>query len=263
MCRFNVVPFDGKVYYHYRPAKRMRCDCRTNTKSPRCWGAGGYRGYLARLRKNLHQRTCHIRLKIKSKGRVTYQAHVKKSCGCAHDLQDRSCWGAGGYAAFTRAHQAERLRRQRLNAERVKRLRSQRKLALQPPPSPRAEKRPPKPSRNAGWVPGYWVRIKSGPSAGRWGWIAGWWRVPKADVNQGLTTRSRRRPPPLRKGLQRPTRPSSQAVWAPGYWHWSGAAFVWVYGAWRIPPRAQLRWRPTRWIQRGPFRILIPGGWTR
>ncbi len=262
-CRYNVVPFDGKVTYFYRPTKRMICGCREKIHSTRCWGAGGYSGYLARLRKNLGRRSCQIRLEIKLKGRVTYQAFVKKPCRCAHDLKDRSCWGAGGYLAYTHTHQAQSQRRRRLRAEKIKRARALRKLARQPPPLPRAEKRPPKPSRNAKWVGGYWVRIKGGPSAGHWGWIAGWWRVPKADVKQGLTTRSRRRPPPLRKELRRPTRPSTQAVWAPGYWHWSGRGFVWVHGAWRIPPRAQLRWRPARWIRRGPFRILIPGGWIR
>jgi len=261
-CQMLVAPFDGKVYY-YKATRRMDCSCRTDNESTRCWGAGGYAGYLARFRKEIGKHTCEVQVSVKQGDKVVYKAFVTKPCRCAHDLTDRGCWGADGYAAFARRHRAERQRRERLRAERSKREQLRRKHLNQPPPSPRAEKRSPKPSRNARWVPGYWVRIKGGSAAGRWGWIAGWWRVPTADVRQGLTTRSRRRPPPLRKGLRRPTRPSPQAVWAPGYWHWTGRAFVWVHGAWRIPPRAQARWRPARWIRRGPFRILVPGGWIR
>lgn len=261
-CTFLVAPFDGKVYY-YRPTKLMDCSCRGNNSSVRCWGAGGYTGYLARFRKNIGRHQCKVRVEVKRNGQTVYTTEVEKPCRCAHDLADRSCWGAGGYTAFARAHRAKRQRLKKLRSLEIKNAQIRRKLRSQPPPSPRAEKRPPRPSRNARWVPGYWARIKGGPSTGRWGWIAGWWRVPSTDVQQGLTTRSRRRPPPLRKGLRRPPRPAPGAVWAPGYWHWTGRRFVWVHGAWRIPPRSQLRWRPARWIRRGPFQILIPGGWTR
>lgn len=261
-CRF-LVPVPGAKIYAYRPTKYMDCSCRGDNRSAGCWGAAGFSGYLAKFRKNIRRYSCKIRVEVKQNGKPVYGTNIDKPCRCALDRTDRKCWGVGGYEAFARMHRAKYEDRKRMRTEVRERARLRRKLLSQPPPPPRSERRPPKPSRNAGWVPGYWVRIKGGPSAGRWGWIAGWWRVPKADVKQGLTTRTRRRPPPERSGVRRPPKPAPRAVWAPGYWHWTGSRHVWVHGAWRIPPRSQARWRRARWIRRGPFLILIPGGWVR
>ncbi len=247
--------FRGAKLKHTHRSKLKRCDCWTRSGLSRksCWGKGGYLAHRARLRRKLTSLTCRVRVELKDGAKTLLSIMEKKSCHCAFDLSDRSCWGPGGYAAYARARWAKR-QRDRLR----------RRLMKQPPPAPRVEKKPPSPSRNAIWVGGYWVRIKGGPAAGRWGWIAGWWRVPPADVKRGLTAKTRRRPPRKRLVVKRrPPKPAPAAVWAPGYWHWTGRRHVWVHGAWRIPPRSQLRWRPARWIRRGPFLILVPGGWIR
>lgn len=130
--------------------------------------------------------------------------------------------------------------------------------AAGPPPPPRAEDRPPRPSVNAEWVPGYWHH------EARWAWIAGFWRVPEADVRAELTVEAPRAPPPPRdeRGAQQ-DKPAREAVWTPGYWHWDGARFSWVAGAWRIPPSPQHRWAPAAWIRGRAGLRLVPGGWTR
>lgn len=269
LCRYRMTAHDGKVrYYKLSPPKE--CGCFKKVNDVKCWGRGGRNAAILKFRAEFKRHTCQVEVAIKQGGRQIYGVFVSKPCRCAHDLADKSCWGAGGYAAFARAHRAARLAdKQRrlaqhtLRLSRQKRDQARRRLMAQPPPLPKAEKRTPRPSRNARWVPGYWVRIKGGPAAGRWGWIAGWWRVPQTDVSRGLTARTRRRPPARRKMGQRPAKPTPRAVWAAGYWHWTGRRHVWVHGAWRIPPRGQLRWRPARWIRRGPFLILVPGGWIR
>ncbi len=131
----------------------------------------------------------------------------------------------------------------------------------QPPPA-RADTQPPKPSFNATWIPGYW-QFTDG-----WVWSAGFWRVPKEDIEQEKTVEAPA-PPPVLKADAAPTPDvayytARKAVWTPGYWMWNGAAYIWIAGGWRIPESAGMTWvaptwRPTR---RGTS-IYIPGGFVR
>jgi hypothetical protein len=105
-------------------------------------------------------------------------------------------------------------------------------------------------------VPGYWHH-----EAAAYHWIAGFWRVPASDVVKKLTFRAPRPPPPARKAEARPSRPAVSAVWAPGHWQWNGRAYVWVDGAWRIPPSRRHDWQPDAWITIGGEALFSPGGW--
>ncbi|MCA1685619.1 MAG: hypothetical protein LC745_06460, partial [Planctomycetia bacterium] len=69
-------------------------------------------------------------------------------------------------------------------------------------------------------------------------------------------------PPPV---VERPTddQPHPQAQWLAGYWAWDPAAanFVWVGGAWRIPPRGML-WVNGRWQRDAQGWSRVPGFWS-
>ena len=126
-----------------------------------------------------------------------------------------------------------------------------------PPPPARAEVRPPRPSRNARWIPGYWHY-----DAASFHWIAGLWQVPDEDIAQDLTVHAPT-PPPAPPPVEQPQepRPAATAVWTPGQWQWDGRAYVWIAGAWRIPPSGQHAWQPAGWSVRGGGAIYVPGGW--
>ena len=49
--------------------------------------------------------------------------------------------------------------------------------------------------------------------------------------------------------------------WAPGQWQWDGRRYIWVTGAWRIPPSPQHSWQPARWTISTRGAIFVPGGW--
>ncbi|MEO8845600.1 MAG: YXWGXW repeat-containing protein [Kofleriaceae bacterium] len=124
------------------------------------------------------------------------------------------------------------------------------------PPPPRAEVRPPSPSAHAEWIGGYWHRETA------WAWIAGFWRVPDEDIVADVTTHAPVAPPPLRDETQgRP--PAVVAVWTPGFWAWDGRGFIWIDGAWRIPPPSGGRWIRSTWRPRRTGVVFVPGGWRR
>jgi WXXGXW repeat (2 copies) len=136
----------------------------------------------------------------------------------------------------------------------------EREATLPPPPARRAETPPPKPSQHATWVPGYWHF-----EDGDYHWLAGLWRVPAEDVAAKLTAVAPRPPPPPRveAAAQRAEAPSRRAVWTPGSWQWDGRAYVWIDGAWRIPPQEGQRWTPPAWeVRVGGGVALRPGGWS-
>lgn len=130
-----------------------------------------------------------------------------------------------------------------------------------PPPPPRAETPPPRPSKNARWVPGYWHYEST-----KFHWIAGLWDVPQADIDQELTVVAPT-PPPTTPPAAAPAdapkdpAPTATAVWAPAHWEWDGRAYIWIAGAWRIPPKQGVTWQPSRWSVKGRGAIYIPGGW--
>jgi hypothetical protein len=126
--------------------------------------------------------------------------------------------------------------------------------ADRPPPPPQAEAQPPRPSEHAEWVPGSWQWNGSD-----WVWLSGGWRVPETDRAQKLTATAPSAPPPSRVEV-RPAQPLASAVWAEGYWHWSGR-WIWVPGHWAVPPSAGATWRPSTWVPDGLKLRLNPGGW--
>jgi hypothetical protein len=131
-----------------------------------------------------------------------------------------------------------------------------------PPPPPRRETPPPRPSANATWVPGYW-HFEDGEHH----WLVGLWRVPPEDVKAEQTAEAPRPPPPPRQevAVARAAAPSRRAVWTPGSWQWDAEAGVWVWidGAWRIPPAQGQVWVPPKWeVRVGGGVKLRPGGWT-
>ena len=126
--------------------------------------------------------------------------------------------------------------------------------ADRPPPAPRVETQPPRPSDHAEWVPGSWQWNGSD-----WAWLSGGWRVPEQDRTQHLTATAPSAPPAARVEAP-PAQPIASAVWAPGYWHWSGQ-WIWVPGHWAVPPRAGATWRPSTYVQEGVQLRLDPGGW--
>jgi WXXGXW repeat (2 copies) len=62
--------------------------------------------------------------------------------------------------------------------------------------------------------------------------------------------------------VERPGRaPHPGWVWTPGYHRWDGRAYVWVPGAWVVPPRRHARWVPARWVHRRRGWVLVAGHW--
>jgi hypothetical protein len=131
------------------------------------------------------------------------------------------------------------------------------KARTPPPPPPRAEVRPPRASKNARWIPGYWHY-----EGASFHWIAGLWEVPAEDIAKDLTVHAPKPPPPAPPVEQpKEPRPATAAVWAPGQWQWDGRAYVWVAGSWRIPPSQKHTWQPAGWSIQGRGAIFVPGGW--
>ncbi|MBL9020110.1 MAG: YXWGXW repeat-containing protein [Myxococcales bacterium] len=133
-----------------------------------------------------------------------------------------------------------------------------RKVTAPPPPPPRAEVKPPKPSKNARWIPGYWIYEQT-----KFHWIAGLWDVPAEDIQKELTVVAPTPPPaaPAAPEVPREPAPTVTAVWTPGSWQWDGRAYVWVTGAWRIPPAPQSTWQAPTWNVRRGRAVYVPGGW--
>jgi hypothetical protein len=131
------------------------------------------------------------------------------------------------------------------------------KVKTPPPPPPRVEVQTPRPSRNARWIAGYWLY-----EGAKFHWIAGLWDVPEEDVKRELTVQAPK-PPPVEPVRDEPVevQPTKTAVWAPGSWQWNGRAYVWVAGAWRIPPDAQHTWQRPTWNVNAGKAIYVPGGW--
>lgn len=66
-----------------------------------------------------------------------------------------------------------------------------------PPPSPRAEEKPPMPTQGLVWVPGYWRPGKEG-----WKWTPGEWDVPATPISVWIEARY----------------DAATKQWTPGYW---------------------------------------------
>jgi hypothetical protein len=67
---------------------------------------------------------------------------------------------------------------------------------------------------------------------------------------------------PPRAAVERPGRPPRAGlVWTPGYQRWDGRAYVWVPGAWVVPPRRRARWVPAHWVRRRHGWVFVAGHW--
>ena len=124
------------------------------------------------------------------------------------------------------------------------------------PPPPRVESKPPRPSVHAEWIPGFWQREQT------WLWSAGFWRVPEADIAAEQTIQAPVAPPAAKPETVAAPAASAALVWTPGYWAWNGSAYLWIEGAWRIPPQAGARWVAPSWAPRRGGVVLVPGGWS-
>jgi hypothetical protein len=72
-----------------------------------------------------------------------------------------------------------------------------------PPPSPRAEKKPPLPTPGLVWMPGHWTPVK-----GEWQWTPGEWGIPATPVSVWIE----------------PRYDAKTKHWRPGYWQPDRAA---------------------------------------
>ena len=57
-----------------------------------------------------------------------------------------------------------------------------------------------------------------------------------------------------------PPAPAPGYVWVPGYWAWLGN-WVWVRGAWVIPPHPHASYVAGHWDHRGHGYVWISGHW--
>jgi hypothetical protein len=68
--------------------------------------------------------------------------------------------------------------------------------------------------------------------------------------------------PPPAVVEDRPPQPEPNEAWVPGYWWWSPplGRYVWVAGAWRLPPPDEV-WFPGAWVENDARFIWAPGYW--
>lgn len=69
-----------------------------------------------------------------------------------------------------------------------------------------------------------------------------------------------RRPPSPRVEV-RHAAPSRMHVWVAGRWDWRGNDYVWISGAWVLPPRPRAVWVPGRWEHAHGGWVWIDGHW--
>ena len=56
-------------------------------------------------------------------------------------------------------------------------------------------------------------------------------------------------------------RPGPSYVWIDGYQRWNGARYVWVPGAWVVPPRPHAHWVEPRYVHRHGGWVYLAGHW--
>jgi hypothetical protein len=199
--------------------------------------------------KRLQEEATNKRLWAEREARDTY-------CDQHHD--NRDCWPNGYEQEMARRAEARRKQdeevRERQEAYRRRAPDPPPSDPDRPPPAPEAETQPPRPSPHATWVAGYWHWL-----GGRWIWLSGRWRVPADDVARDLTVHAPS-PPPAPRAEPRP-QPVPELVWAPGFWQWDGARWIWIAGAWQRPPAPGATWLPDRWEIRPRGAVFLPGGW--
>jgi hypothetical protein len=69
-------------------------------------------------------------------------------------------------------------------------------------------------------------------------------------------------PPPRREVIVE--RPSPRHIWVGGYYRWDGRAYVWMPGAWVVPPQPYYhRWVPGHWRETHHGWVWVEGHWVR
>lgn len=58
-----------------------------------------------------------------------------------------------------------------------------------------------------------------------------------------------------------PAVPALGYVWTPGYWNWNGARYIWIRGAYALPPRVGAAFVPGRWVARPRGWAFVRGHW--
>lgn len=124
-----------------------------------------------------------------------------------------------------------------------------------PPPPPPVENVPPKPSDNAVWVSGSFTWHTD------WVWSPGTWKVPKKDVDEGKTAKAPSAAPAPKSEVPPPA-PAPGMVWTEGHWFFAVEGWIWIAGAWRVPPFAGATWKASVYVQIGGKYVLVPGGWS-
>jgi hypothetical protein len=66
-------------------------------------------------------------------------------------------------------------------------------------------------------------------------------------------------PPPITEYVG--VAPGPGFLWIGGYYHWSGARWVWYRGHYERPPHAGARWYGPRYEVHGGHRVYIHGYW--
>ena len=67
---------------------------------------------------------------------------------------------------------------------------------------------------------------------------------------------------PPRAVIEHPiARPGPHYIWTPGYHRWDGRAYIWVPGAWVVPPHPHAHWVAHRWVHRHGGWVMVEGHW--
>lgn len=81
-------------------------------------------------------------------------------------------------------------------------------------------------------------------------------------VGAGVAVHVAGPPPPVRAEVV-VARPGPRHFWVPGHWRWAAPrrTYVWVGGAWVLPPRPRAVWVAPRYERRGGGWVYIAGRW--
>lgn len=70
-------------------------------------------------------------------------------------------------------------------------------------------------------------------------------------------------PPPAPIDPPRPENPGGGAFWRPGHYQFRNGRYLWIKGAWVVPPRAGLEWVPGFYQRTTKGGMFINGHWRK
>ncbi len=70
-------------------------------------------------------------------------------------------------------------------------------------------------------------------------------------------------PPPPHIDPPRPPDPGGNALWRAGHYQFRNGRYLWIPGAWVVPPRAGLEWVPGFYKQTREGGLYINGHWRK